>query len=349
MPTEESSPEFALPDIVVSIGEAIIPTLWARMNVVEGLRSQFASALPDLQVAINLAWNERGEEIEVFAPTFADTEGNVLKQSAASAETVTFVREAVLEATLSAASNVLSDFRRRLRRCHDGLDEVRARPAVLSEFMSDIADLYGFVVETDLAFLMAADHFNRSEQSQPGTTHQFSRGGDVEPGKWGVPTHHERSSADLRDRFSFAGINRILRNRAVVIYLFDLWEYNHRAAVQVAAGLPELPSSDLFGDLRQYRNKAAHGSAKLEKPTKVLKFVQVGESIDLVEDMDALFAMVVDELNALSQRYFGVETHFSLGYMAKVLPIAMGPAWSDRPRRSSEEAGPEEGQPDPAV
>lgn len=348
-PTDEH-PEIPLPDIVVTIGEAIIPTLWARMSVVEALRSQFASLLPDLQVVINLGWNVRGEEIDVFVPTFANAEGRLLKRSSASAEAVSVVRTAVFETVLHAATQVVTDFRRRLDRCNEGMAEYQARPMVLREFMSEVANLYGFVVETDLALLMASDHFNRSEEAQPGVIHQFSRGGDLRPGEWGVLTHHERSAADLGKRFSFAGINRVLRNRAVVIYLFDLWEYHYRKAMQVAAGLLEPPSSDLFGDLRQYRNKAAHGSAKLEKPTKVLKFVQVGESIDLVGDMDELFAMVVDELNALSQRYFGVQTHFSLGYVAKVLPIAMGTAWSDRPRRASEEeTGPEEGQPDPVA
>ncbi|MBL8596658.1 MAG: hypothetical protein JNL14_02850 [Devosia sp.] len=332
-----------MPDVVVTIGKAIVPTLWARMNMIEGLRSQLASSLPNLRISINLGWNGDSDKIEVFAPTFTDGEG-VLHQSEASADAITFVRSTVLEVVVSAATHVLSDFRRRIDRCRDGLDEFRARPTVLREFMSDVANLYGFVVETDLAFLMASDHFNRSEQSEPGSIHQFSRGDGLRLGEWGILTYHERSAADLGTRFSFAGINRVLRNRAVVIYLFDLWEYHYRDAIRDAVGLAEPPSSDIFGDLRRYRNKVAHGSATLDKPTKVLNFVRVGESIDLVGDMDALFAFVVEELNAIAARHFGVATHFSLTFMSNVLPIAEGPGWSDAPRSQARQRSDAEGR-----
>lgn len=196
--------------------------------------------------------------------------------------------------------------------------------------MEEVRQLYGMLVETDLANLLANDHFQKVAAENPNSSPTFSRTGLPALGQQGYSFQYSAPVNDLVKSSALRGRNGILRNRAIIVLLFAKWEEYYRKKLALILGIsPRSIVSDIFGDLRLYRNALAHGGSTLKQPTKVLQFVEVGQSIDLAADMDELFRIVVNELNRLSEAYLQVPSSFTLDMFSPAILVARGQSWRE--------------------
>lgn len=317
------------PVIVVLIPREWSLGTWTRVSANEAIRRALDRDFPNEDIRI-AAWEVSPDNPITIA----------LQHDVGTGSELPFAYEEVSQEHLNAVGNVvvgqlidherraIADFRTRLKRCETVLSEYRRRPQILSEFMADIADLYGLVVETDMAMLMASDHFGRIAKNSPDSQQIFSRRRVPTTGSLGIPYQYSRTAKQVVDHYALTGRNRILRNRFVILFMYELWERRYRSGVATACGKAKDDiQSDIFGDLRIYRNSIAHKGAVLDTKPKVLTFVELGKPIDLVLVMDDLIEAVVAELNRLAAVYFEVATRFTLDNVAGGVVVAQGPSW----------------------
>ena len=70
-------------------------------------------------------------------------------------------------------------------------------------------------------------------------------------------------------------------------------------------------SSNVFGDLRHYRNAIAHKGSRLAKPPVELTFVKVGQEVVLTQgEMKSLFILLFQAINQILLKHTGKDHGF---------------------------------------
>lgn len=207
---------------------------------------------------------------------------------------------------------------------------------VLEAFCEEIRSIFGFVVESDEAFLQLYHQFRHEAQTDPHRhntwVREFKNPQDVQLPYVTKPHQYAATTQQLADNYSMYGRNRLLRNRAAVLYLYELWNCTYRKQLAASVGKQDKEIvSDVFGDLRHYRNAIAHKGV-LKAEARVLRFVNVGEPVNLTPwEVDTIFDVAIGELNRLAQAYLGLRTNFSLDQFSPAWIVYRGPAYGDVP------------------
>jgi hypothetical protein len=130
--------------------------------------------------------------------------------------------------------------------------------------------------------------------------------GDDDPNSPDAKYNHTARIGDLIDRNSDDGPNQRMLSRSCIIFVYSLWGAIRPLYASAVGRDQQDVSSDVFGDLRLYRNAIVHNNGILEKQPSILTFVKVGEPVQLTRSqMDELFRALFDEVNRISVQCTG--------------------------------------------
>jgi len=95
-------------------------------------------------------------------------------------------------------------------------------------------------------------------------------------------------------------------SRACLIFIYSTWDGLRPLLAELVGRAQNRIRSDIFGDLRLYRNAIVHNDAILDRNTSVLSFTAVGEVVQLKQkQMNELFELLFDEVNRISVEFTG--------------------------------------------
>lgn len=293
------------PDLWVEVSQSLFLSGWSAQEALTRFGEMALERYPEVVISFSVnRGTTKHAPVHVTVMNVTNSDGMVLKQVDANVAKLTApLAEATYDIIADCEQRAHALFRARLDRASSILAEFERRPVVLSEFLVEIGDLHAMLVETDFAMLMAEDYF-RSKAANESST--FSRSTMLHPGASGIPFELMRTNDEFAGRLSLGGRDRILRNRSLIVFLYELWDHHYRPEIAAVLGRPAREIiSPVFGDLRQFRNDIAHHASILQRQCTALNLVRPGESIDLISQMDRLFEIVVGELNRLATVYFG--------------------------------------------
>lgn len=118
---------------------------------------------------------------------------------------------------------------------------------------------------------------------------------------------HSTTIERIIERNKPDGENQTLLAHSIIVFIYSVWDTHIRNAYSNALGISqENVASDVMGDLRHYRNAIIHSNLKLEKPTKKLPFVSVGNTVHLNgKQANQMFSMIFDDLAQMHERLTG--------------------------------------------
>lgn len=103
------------------------------------------------------------------------------------------------------------------------------------------------------------------------------------------------------------GENQLLLAQSLIVFIYSIWDSEIRPAYSKSLGLNQDDiKSDTMGDLRLYRHAIIHSNLILQKKTKKLPFVSVGNAIALTEkQVTDMLTMIFDDLALVHERLTG--------------------------------------------
>jgi hypothetical protein len=182
---------------------------------------------------------------------------------------------------------------------------------LLREFMVEIKEVFGWA--TEVSYAIAREHhtlleLKRNNPDQPNIRNSYS----LKQSDGSEVSHHESHSDDIAERMKPDGESiRRLRN-ASIVYFYTLWEDNYRDKLaKLIGGKRNDVTSDLFGDLKDYRHAIAHSHGRLAVTPKVLTMVKRHEQVSLSHEQFAgIFQAISSELSRLALDHFGLDLTF---------------------------------------
>ena len=177
----------------------------------------------------------------------------------------------------------------------------------LRDFHDEVVDIYGYLLQVDMAIMQWHKFLNDQIANSHTTPQNTVFFGKDAPNKPDSMYQYRRSFADLIAASTRGGTTSVIHRRSVVILLVASWEDRYRALIARECGLKEKDDlkSDVFHDLNRYRQAILHAGGCLSESPKAIHFFQKGDAVDLTDDhMDALFRMVVKELNRFGMHYY---------------------------------------------
>lgn len=184
----------------------------------------------------------------------------------------------------------------------------------LTEFHNDIVAIYGYGLQVSVALSQWHQFLNGLTLS--GNTNADNRlsFGQSDPNDRNATYTYRRSIGSLVDASSPNGTTSVIHRRNLISLLDACWEdrYRERIAKEAGLGTKDDLCSDLFRDVRMYRNSILHANARLTGKPRTLCFFCKGDTIALTgEHLDTLFRMTIDELNRIAKDHFGTIPGFS--------------------------------------
>lgn len=135
--------------------------------------------------------------------------------------------------------------------------------------------------------------------------------GDADPNSPNAQAHHTTTLVEIKERNKRGGSHQKMLSQACIVFIYSVWD-EARVDLGKAFGVPtEKVISNVFGDLRQYRNAIAHNGGKLEKRVEELSFVRTGQTVALTrEQMVDLFKLLFAAVNQVLLDHTGVDHGF---------------------------------------
>ena len=130
--------------------------------------------------------------------------------------------------------------------------------------------------------------------------------GAGDPNRPDATYHHAIKIRELIERNKTDGPNQMFLSRACLIFIYSTWDGLRPLLAELVGREQNRIRSDIFGDLRLYRNAIVHNDAILDRNTSVLSFIAVGEVVQLKQkQMNELFELLFDEVNRISVEFTG--------------------------------------------
>ena len=183
----------------------------------------------------------------------------------------------------------------------------------LSRFHGEIVDIYGYMVQVNMAILQW-NAFLKARipegSTTPDNTIFFGKG---DPNRPGAKYQYHARYGDLIDASGKRGITSIIHRRSIVVLLVASWEDGYRARIAKECGIGKNSlESDVFHDLNKYRQAILHAGGKLQVEPKEIDFFAKGDIVELTENhMDSIFRLVVHDLNRIGQAHYGTDFKFT--------------------------------------
>jgi hypothetical protein len=172
---------------------------------------------------------------------------------------------------------------------------------------------YGVAVETHSAFIWWSSYLKTCIRP-PTNEDSIMFFGKGDPDDSDARYQYKRSFKDLMKSSAVDGPNITMLRRYSIVFVYSLWERKYRSQIADLANIEkDALRHDVFGDLRLYRNAIIHANGRLDKPTNVLNHFQVGEQIDMSNDIyDKIIRSIIVAINEIGLYHFGIEMGLSL-------------------------------------
>ncbi len=183
----------------------------------------------------------------------------------------------------------------------------------LREFHRDVVDIYGYGLQVSAA--LAQWHQIFANQISRGYTSAdkellFGKGNPNNPDAKFV---YRKTVGHLMSASDTNGRTTMVHRRNLIVLLSAAWEDRHRYKIAEDAGLSnerEL-KSDVFRDIKLFRNSITHGGKIKNHPRVFCFFEKGGLVIPTKGHVDVIFRESVDELSRIEKKYFRVGVHFN--------------------------------------
>jgi len=182
----------------------------------------------------------------------------------------------------------------------------------LTEFHRDVVEIYGYGAQVSWALTCWHQWLNKQIETGKTTTENHIFFGDDNPNEPDAKYTYRKTTKHLSDASGPMGSTMVTFREHVIVRLHTSWEDQHREEVAREVGCEKNQiKSEVFGDVRAYRNAIAH-NGKLKSEPKIFRFFSKGDKADLTgEHIDYIFRRTIDELNRIAMEYFGKNPCFS--------------------------------------
>jgi hypothetical protein len=180
-----------------------------------------------------------------------------------------------------------------------------AASIILAEYLSLLDRIFGMYVDACMGFEMFGEKI--ALHADPSQHDKRFFMGDGDPNPADAKYHHVTTIGSFISRNRRDGENQLLLSQSCIVFIYSIWDTMVRPKYCKGLGRHQGDvTCDIMGDLRQYRNAILHNNAKLQKPTRRLSFVDVGNIVVLNQSqVRELFALLFDDLCALNSRHTG--------------------------------------------
>ena len=187
---------------------------------------------------------------------------------------------------------------------------------LIFEFIEKLDEIYGVYLDSVAGFFQNTVLLDRGQQFSNEKSNLSIAHLDTLPyvyGK-GAPEDsnsivlHESTQGDYKKRNNAGGLNHIVIAHLCLTQIYQYWEDHYRSLIAESAGIKkEELKSDIFGDLRIYRNSIIHHRAialSEIKKCKILKWHNEGDEIVFNEkQIDEVILNVKIDINSIPERY----------------------------------------------
>lgn len=157
----------------------------------------------------------------------------------------------------------------------------------IAQYLALVEAVYGAVADLGFAQATYVERMRTMGFGVPGQRLFIAAGDPNElerSGKWADELHHVAFTADVLARNAPGGFNQRLAGNMSLVYIYQMWEDEHRKTIANAIGLagPNELRVPVLGDLRHYRRSIIHnkGVALPEcARCEVLRWYAPGEEI----------------------------------------------------------------------
>ena len=184
----------------------------------------------------------------------------------------------------------------------------------LTEFHLEVVDIYGYGVQVSAALTRWRQWLDKLASSGNTTADNEMWFGEAHPNDPDATYVYRRTFGYLLDASSPDGSTLVIHRRNLIVLLDASWEDRYRSKIAEEAGLKKKSDlgSDVFQDVRMYRNSIMHVHGTLRDEPKVFHFFGKGDEVTLTSDhVDIMFITAIDELNRIAKEYFGTNPRFS--------------------------------------
>lgn len=178
--------------------------------------------------------------------------------------------------------------------------------------------LYALEADGSAGFFLLSDRMKKIDLEQskvdgltPEQRTVFYGNGD--PSAEGATYLHRTTIAQIADRNRKGGRHEQMLRNAIIVLAYMYWEDKTREKFARELNLKKDDiRSEIYGDLRHYRHAIAHNDGTLAQATKVLKYVNVGDQVNLNSDQFRdLLTKLIDELDFLSMKFLNISGLFT--------------------------------------
>ena len=185
----------------------------------------------------------------------------------------------------------------------------------LRNFHLEPMEIFASHVETEMGFLVLLQWldstFNAAKSTNPWILPSISvQMGKGDPNLPSTRYNYETPWAELKGESEEGGRNPRMHRNGIICLTYALWEEHYRGAIASECGLAckNKVQSDVFQDLNKYRQSILHRGSVLDRVPMSMKFFAKGERVAVTkEQMESLFACLVEELNRIGSEYY--KTH----------------------------------------
>ena len=185
----------------------------------------------------------------------------------------------------------------------------------LTELHSKIVEIYGYGVQVSMALVYWRTWLNERISSGSTTLDNRVLFGKRDPNDPNATYVYRRTFRYLLDASSPNGDTLAIHRRNLIALLYACWENPYRRKITEEAGLKGKYDikSDVFQDVRIYRNSILHANGTLDQVPKIFRFFSKGDKVTLTsQDIDEIFRAAIDELNRIAKKYFDTNPRFIL-------------------------------------
>ena len=191
----------------------------------------------------------------------------------------------------------------------------------LKNFHRELMDIFASYIETKMGFLVLVQwldaQFEAAKAKDPAILPSMPvQVGKGDPNLPSARYNYEKPWAEFRRESEEGGRNPRMHRNGVICLTYALWEERYRGAIASECGLvcKNKVQSDVFQDLNKYRQAILHRGGLLDLVPMKMKFFSKGEMVAFTdEQMESLFACLVEELNRVGSAYYKTHPGFTFG------------------------------------
>ena len=180
--------------------------------------------------------------------------------------------------------------------------------------VGSLVDIYGYGVQVSAALSRWRQWLDKLTSSGRTSADNEMWFGEADPHDPNATYVYRRTFGYLLDASSPDGNTLVIHRRNLIVLLDASWEDRYRSRIVEEAGIKNKNDlgSDVFQDVRMYRNSIMHAHGTLRDKPKVFHFFDQGDEVTLTSDhVGTIFRTAIDELNRIAKEHFGTNPRFS--------------------------------------